>query len=291
MAESDRPRLCPVCKTLVGIKATKCYNCGANLNFSLSALNLSLKGLLPTESPVTWSIFVVCAVLFALSVMATIQQGGSVGLMSGLKTGVLVRLGSSLPIGYLSGSTVDPDLTTALQGQWWRLVTANFLHGGILHILMNMWVLLDLGRTVEEEYGSARYLFVFVATGICGFLLSSLTGHLSIGASASICGLLGAVISLTSKRTGWYNRQMRSNYIKWALYLLLIGFIVPGVDTMAHIGGFVAGFLFGRLMKDRPPSTPQEIRLANALGWGTAIIVIACFVLMIRFYFESAKWG
>ena len=81
------------------------------------------------------------------------------------------------------------------QGEWWRLLTAGFLHGGLFHILMNSWVLFDLGAQVEEIYGTSRYLvFYFIAT-VTGFLASAVfSGALSIGASAGIFGLIGAMI-------------------------------------------------------------------------------------------------
>src|SRR5438552_942268 len=81
-------------------------------------------------------------------------------------------------------------------GQWWRLVTAGFLHGGIMHILMNSWVLFDLGAQVEEVYGAARMLVVYFIGTICGFYLSAVGGNmLSVGASAGLMGLIGAMIA------------------------------------------------------------------------------------------------
>ncbi|MCP6769969.1 rhomboid family intramembrane serine protease, partial [Klebsiella pneumoniae] len=72
--------------------------------------------------------------------------------------------------------------------QWYRLITAMFLHGGLIHIGFNMMVLMDLGPIVEEVYGSARYLFAYVLMGAIGFLFSAMTGHFSIGASGAILG-------------------------------------------------------------------------------------------------------
>src|SRR5438876_8421460 len=80
--------------------------------------------------------------------------------------------------------------------QWWRLVTAGFLHGGILHILMNSWVLFDLGAQVEEFYGASRMLMVYFVGTVVGFYASAWwSSAVSVGASAGICGLLGAMIA------------------------------------------------------------------------------------------------
>ena len=93
------------------------------------------------------------------------------------------------------------------QGEGYRLVTAMFLHGGLIHIGFNMMVLLDIGPVVEEVYGSARYLFLYTFTGIVGFILSAFTPFrphpvLAIGASGAILGLIGIMIALTTRRGG-----------------------------------------------------------------------------------------
>src|SRR5262249_40430147 len=129
-------------------------------------------------------------------------------------------------------------------GQWWRLVTAGFLHGGLLHILMNSWALMDLGAQVEEIYGSARLLvFYFVAT-VCGFFASTFwSASLSVGASAGIFGLIGAMIALGVRHNTALGSAIRGLYIRWAIYGLLFG-LLPGlqIDNAAHLGGLAGGF-------------------------------------------------
>ena len=101
----------------------------------------------------------------------------NIGAIDG-KTSLL--LGSTLPWQYL-----------AAYGQWWRLITAIFLHGSLMHIVFNMWVIMDIGPMVEELFGSARYLFLYVATGAFGYVIRALAGHNSVGASGSLLGLIG----------------------------------------------------------------------------------------------------
>src|ERR1035437_3996844 len=85
-------------------------------------------------------------------------------------------------------------------GEWWRLVTAGFLHGGLLHILMNSWVLFDLGAQVEEVYGANRLLVFYFLSTASGFLASAWWSPvLSVGASAGVFGLIGAMIALGVK--------------------------------------------------------------------------------------------
>jgi rhomboid protease GluP len=165
--------------------------------------------------------------------------------------------------------------------QPWRLVMAIFLHGGLLHIGMNMWVLMDIGPVVEEVYGSARFFFLYVATGIAGFLLSSVTGHVSVGGSASLLGLIGVMLAITTNRGGAAMQMLRGQLIRWLIYIGIFGIVFHGVDNMAHLGGLASGFALGKLMADRLPSGPQEDRRAQILGWATGAVVALSICLML----------
>jgi rhomboid protease GluP len=128
-------------------------------------------------------------------------------------------------------------------GQWWRLVTAGFLHGGLIHIAMNSMGLYYLGRDVEHLYGTARYIVFYFLSTVVGFLASALRpGPVSVGASAGIFGLLGVMIAYTHRRHDPLNAAMRSQYVTWAGINLLIGFTSSAVDNAAHVGGLAAGF-------------------------------------------------
>jgi rhomboid protease GluP len=129
------------------------------------------------------------------------------------------------------------------RGQWWRLITAGFLHGGIFHILMNSYVLWGLGPQVNSAFGLNRYWTIYIASTITGFLASLYwTQALSIGASAGISGLIGAMIALGTRERHSLAGAIRGQYIQWMVIIVAFGFLVPGVDNAAHIGGFVGGF-------------------------------------------------
>ena len=276
-----RPRLCPSCGTLVGASGTKCYQCGANINYSFAAASRSLSRWMPQTSPVTYAMLAICCVMYVLSFIITLKFSGGAGLggglmgLGGIATQVSVRLGASLPWTYNIG-------------QPWRLITAIFLHGGLLHIVFNMWVLMDIGPMVEELYGSARYLFLFVATGAAGYLLSSFLGHLSVGASGALLGLIGVLLAATTGRKNLAAQALRSALIRWLIYIGVLGFIFSGTDNAAHFGGLVAGYLLGRLMVDRLPADVSERRRADMLGWIAGIAVVVCFVFMVLSYLQSA---
>lgn len=279
-----RPRLCPACGTLVGSTANRCHVCGASLTFSMAAMSRSFSKYLPSESPATYLILGACGLLYGISLLLTIhyhfptsQQGGGIlGMLFGIgsvASPVLQRLGASMPL------LIDLD-------QPWRFVTACFLHANLLHIGFNMWVLVDLAPTVEEIYGSARFFFIYIVTGICGYVLSGFFGHFSIGASGALVGLIGVLLAITYRRRSAGMQQLRSQMFHWIIYLVLWGFFFPGIDNMAHLGGGIAGFILGRLMLDRQPASTEERKRAYALGWVTAAVVLLSFGFMI-FAFHS----
>src|SRR5882724_4675454 len=156
-----RPRLCPACGTLVGISATRCHECGANLRFSLAALSKRLSGLFgESDAPVTTALLIANLLMFGVSWIATASQGegGGLRILWGMGGEASYRLGASFPY------------SIYIRHEWYRLITAMFLHGGLIHIGFNMMSLMQLGPALEELYGSARYFFLYVVTGAFGFL-------------------------------------------------------------------------------------------------------------------------
>src|SRR5260370_35675442 len=117
---------------------------------------------------------------------------------------------------------------------------AMFLHGSLLHIAMNSWVLMDIGPQVEQVYGSGRYLFLYILTGAVGFAFSAVRGHFSIGASGAIMGLIGLMIAITSRHGGSYMRVVRNHLIRGVLYMFLIGIMSSGIYNLGHFVGWAA---------------------------------------------------
>ncbi len=273
--QSGRPGLCPACGTLVGATATKCHQCGASLTFSLAAASRSLSGLVPTESPVTYVVLGINILLFGVSLLVTMRNSQSLNLLGGIIPLVLDRLGACRPLPFM-------------EGEWWRLIMPIFLHGNLLHIAMNTWVLMDVGPQVEEVYGSARYLFLYIVTGAVGFAASSVTGHFSIGASGALMGLIGLMLAITTRRGGTYMQMIRAQLIRWVAYIFIIGFIIRGIDNAAHLGGLATGFLLGKVFADREPMNSVERQRAYLLGWLAGLIVVVSFGFMLRNYFRTA---
>ena len=267
-----RPQLCPACGVLVGVNATRCHECGTNLRFGLAAWSKGLSEFFGGHAPVTTMLLIVNIVMFGASLMGTFKAGGGSGLsiLWGMDNATLYRLGASFGPSIFVGH------------QWYRLVTAMFLHGGLIHIGFNMMILLDLGPVVEELYGSARYLFLYTTMGIASFLLSAFAGHFSLGASGAILGLAGVLIAALGKRGGLQIREMRSRLISWVVTIFAIGLLFRGfrTDNWAHFGGLATGYLLGRLLVDRPPLAGKERTRAYALGWLAGLVTIVSFILM-----------
>jgi membrane associated rhomboid family serine protease len=255
------------------------------MNFGMAAASRSLSRILPTTSPATYGILSLSCLLYGASLLATVRSsgfqapgGGFFGIFNfgAIDIVVLIKLGASMrwPI-----DIQEP----------WRLVMPTFLHGSLMHIGFNMWVLMDIGPQIEELYGSARYFFIYVVTGMGGYILSGLLGgHVSIGGSAALLGLIGLLLALTTGRRSASMQMLRSQLIKWLIYIAIMGFIMSGIDNFAHLGGFISGFVLGKLMADRAPVSQQERTRADLLGWTTAIVVIASLGVVAYGLFQAS---
>jgi rhomboid protease GluP len=232
--------VCPSCGSLVGVRDEKCYMCGRS-NPSLWGFSPLLRQL---GSDLGFVPLVIggSTIMYVLSLLASgrdlqIAGGGFSFLSPGARALVLLGASGAYPV--------------FAMGSWWTVLSATWLHGGLLHILFNMLWVRDIGPSTADVIGPARTVIIYVVSGVCGFLLSSVAGaylppipllrgaQLTIGASASIFGLLGALVH--------YGRTSGSSLIhgqakQWALILFIYGLIMPGIDNFAHAGGFLGGY-------------------------------------------------
>ena len=130
------------------------------------------------------------------------------------------------------------------QGRWWTLLMAIYLHGSLLHILFNLLWVRQLAPAVEAAYGWARLALLFTAGGVVGFVASNLAGvGFTVGASGAVFGLLGALVCYGRSRGGGFGAAVFRQYGQWALVIFAMGFFLPGVNNLAHAGGFAGGYL------------------------------------------------
>jgi len=192
-------------------------------------------------------------------------------------------MGGSL-FGFLSPSKVSLYLLGATgtdpvwqDGRIWSLFSASFLHGGILHIVFNMMALYQLGPFVLREFGIHRFLNIYILTGVAGFAVSVLAGvSFTIGASASICGLIGAIIYFGKSRGGSYGEAIFKQALGWVAGLVIFGFIFAGINNWAHGGGLLSGLAIAYLMgyNDRNLESAWSKILAYACTVITAGVLV-----------------
>jgi rhomboid protease GluP len=163
-------------------------------------------------------------------------------------------------------------------GRWWTLVSANYLHGSILHILFNMIALRQIGNLVVEEYGVHRTFILYTVGGVAGFAVSYLAGvNFTLGASAAVCSLIGAALYYGKARGGVYGQAVYKQILGWVIGIFLFGFLVPGINNWAHGGGLVSGILLALLLgyREKREETLMQKTVATAcmivtvgtLGW------------------------
>lgn len=181
-------------------------------------------------------------------------------------------------------------------GRWWTLLSAGWLHGGLLHLLFNMNAVRLFAPATAEFYGVGRMVIIYTASSITGFFFSSTVYHLSLwnpfagllgilglngaeltlGASAGISGLLGALLYY-GRRTG--SRAIREQIIGYAISLAIMGLLLRGiVDNQAHLGGFVGGYLTARVLDPLKPERGDHLLIAVVCIVLTALSVIVSVV-------------
>jgi rhomboid protease GluP len=170
-------------------------------------------------------------------------------------------------------------------GEWWRLITAGFLHLGLLHIAMNSWALFDIGGHLEELFGAGRMATIYVGSTFTGFFASYyVSGAFSAGASAGIFGLIGAMIAFgVHFRHSAIAQSIKQLYVRYAVYGLALGFLgLFPMDNWAHLGGLAGGFAIAMLSGIENKDGGIIDRAWNWAGSLCGILTVAAFALLIR---------
>lgn len=263
--------LCSSCRKLVSAKDTVCPYCGARQP-TLFGFAPSLQGFFRERFDPVWIIYSVCVALYVVSLAldpeAAMELGNllSIGSPSGL---ALYRLGMT------GGASLGA-------GLWWTALSATFLHGSLLHIFFNLSWIRTLGPLATDVFGPARFFVLFCLTGIGGFLVSNwISGAPTIGASGAIFGLYGALLTYGRKRGGTWGADISRQALAWAVGGFVFSLAIPGVNNLAHGGGFVAGLLLGRIMSytERRQEARGPQLLALVLLVALAASVVASFVV------------
>mgnify|MGYP000854040660 CR=1 FL=1 len=262
--------ICTSCGQLVGVNDAACYNCGRR--------NPGLWGFAPAFRALGNDLGFVPLVMGGTIVMYVVSllfSGSGLRPMLAPSQQALILLGASgaFPVFGL--------------GHWWTLLTAAWLHGGLLHIFFNLLWVRQLGPAVAELYGPGRMVILYTVSGVVGFAFSSFAGRylgglpliggatLTVGASAPIFGLLGALV--------YYGRRTGSSHIgqtglQYALLMGIFGLVASGVDNQAHLGGFLGGYLTGLLLDPLRPERIDHLVAAAVCLLATFVAVAASVV-------------
>ena len=268
--------VCPACGKLVGVQEETCPYCGRPKpglwGFSRAFQNLS------QVLGFNQLIIGVCVVLYLLTLIvdpAGIRMGGIVSMLQP-STESMFLFGASGAVPVFA------------YGRWWTVLSASWLHGGLLHILFNMLWVRQLAPATARLYGSGRMMLIYLVGGAAGFVLSSLAGayldflpaflrgaRFTIGASAAIFGLLGALV-FYGRRVG--GSELGQQAWTWALILFAFGFMMPGVDNFAHLGGFVGGYAMARWLDPRRPEKLDHM-VAAVIALALSLVAIILSVI------------
>jgi rhomboid protease GluP len=267
MEKERRSILCPNCRKLISQDEPRCPHCGIANPGSWWKNNIGSRVFFGTDQLIRWIIYA-NVILYGISLLLYPWS-------SGLSSNPFALLSPSNKGLLLLGATGTVPIDRL--GRWWTLISANYLHGGILHILFNMIAFRQIAPLVLREYGINRTVILYTLSGVFGFLVSYVAGiPFTIGASASICGLIGATLYYGKSRGGLYGQIIFRQIAGWALGIFLFGLLVPGINNWGHGGGILAGAVLGVILgyKERMKERAFHKILAGACIIITILILL-----------------
>ena len=265
--------LCPSCGKLVGVNDEVCWSCGRK-NPGMWGLTSVFRRLGHDlgfmQAVIGGSVFLYLAMLAVDP--AGIRMGGLFDLAAPSQEAIL-RFGASG-----AGPVFGLD-------RWWTVLSAGWLHASLLHIGFNVYWIRFLAPATAELYGAARMVIIYTISSIVGFTASSVAqlylplGLVTVGASAPILGLLGAMV--------YYGRRTGSSSVgrtawSYALFMIIFGFLMSRVDNAAHLGGFAGGYLVSMALNPMKPERGDHILIALVCLVASLASIIASVVTVLR---------
>jgi rhomboid protease GluP len=248
--------LCPSCGQLVGVNDAQCLGCGRR-NPGMWGFGSALRGL-GRDMGFLPLVFWGCGAAY----LATLASDPGGIEMGGLSFG-----SPSIQSLFLFGASGS--IPVFQVGRWWTVLSASWLHAGILHIAFNMLWVRRLAPDTAAVYGAGRAIIIYVVGGALGFVASSAAGHylpflpgplhgagFTVGASAPLFALLGALLHYGHRSgSGHVAEQVKG----MAVGMLIFGFLMPGVDNWAHLGGFAGGYAMAKWLDPLVPERGDHV--------------------------------
>jgi rhomboid protease GluP len=263
-----RHKFCNRCGALMDREEKVCPACQAPApSWRAQVIMRALGLVLPKRSPVTLLILGANIV----NLLALMSLFGAQNLWQP-HSEALIRMGALLP-------------PLFFEGEYWRLLTYGYLHIGLLHIGFNLFALSQVGPFLEEEIGPARfftlYTLALVGGGVADLLWRGASLIIVAGASGALFGLIGFGMSYAHFRGGTLARQQRNFFFRWAIYGFLFGFLVPAIDNIAHLGGFITGAALGYLVANELINQARLTRPWTTLACLCLIATLLSFAWML----------
>ena len=269
----DRNKLvmCQACRGLVEASAKTCPLCGRE---SVPRRRVFVSEKAGGESFFSLLLLGINIVLFLMMAAVDISSGTEgVSLMNTPSTYVFLDFGgrSSFYINH---------------GQWWRLVTPNFLHLGLMHLMFNSVSLYYVGPQVEALYGSQKFFFIYLVAGILSNIGAYTFGIQGAGGSGAIFGLIGLMAAYGHRLGGTFGRAIKRQMLLWAGAGIVFGFLM-GADNVSHAGGFIAGGILGYLIAPEAPTLARSALVWNVTAIACALVVVLSFGMVAKNYGSS----
>ena len=263
-----RHKVCPHCGALVDRGDATCMRCGTAVgSWRGQAVMRALGLVLPAWCPIT-------ALLLAANILCFLLTALLFGLRNLLVSdpAALERAGALVPWLFW-------------HGEFWRLITYGYQHGGLIHILFNMLALSQVGPFLEQQMGGRRFFATYtlslIGGGLADVLVRGASGATIIGASGALFGLIGMGMSYAHFYGGALGHEQRNFFLKWALYGFLFGFMVQA-DNIAHAGGFIVGAVLGWVVqREQRERTAWRERAWSLMCYALAVMTLAAFIWML----------
>ncbi len=270
--------VCPTCGKLVGVNDAQCPFCG-RANPGMFGFARAL-GRIADGDGFVKVVIGACVVLYALTLLVSGRDIGFGGTLGFLEP-------NELSLRMFGASGASPIFGF---GMWWTVLSASWLHGSLLHIVFNMMWIRNLAPPLAQFVGPGRMILIYLVSGVVGFAATSAARYvfpyglpvlggafLTVGASASIFGLLGGLVQY-GRRTG--STALSRQVWTWALVLFVFGILMPRVDNIAHLGGFVGGYVAAGMLKLGEPEKPEHL-IGALVGLALSLVAVALSVLRI----------
>ena len=268
--------MCPNCRAFISITDRVCPYCGAQLGpRAIDLRGSQLAASFLPRANLTSVVVLIINVAFYVAEVVLSARFGRTSLLD-VDPRAAFLLGTEFP-------------SLIVQGQWWRLITAGFLHGGLLHIAMNSWSLFILVTEVEQFYGTARFIVAYVVSTFLGFYFAFRVGTPALGASAAAFGMFGIMLAMgLRERANPLVQAIRAHYGQWLVIGLVLS-LAPGISLAAHLGGLLGGFVVGALgglpaLPNSPRETYWKVLAAVAI-----LLVAYAFFLDLSFFSRALR--